>query len=46
MDLTEETNSFFALLESKRSRHDEDVKWAITAMKKIGVAKIMGIDTS
>jgi hypothetical protein len=40
----EESKVFFAILDSKR--HNEDVKWAITAMKAIDVAKIMEINTT
>jgi hypothetical protein len=46
VDLSEEIKLFLAVLESRRNRHDEDVKWAITAMKKTKVAELMGIDTT
>lgn len=46
VDLHEEIKSFMAVLESKRNRHDEDVKWAFTPKKKNQVAELMGIDTT
>lgn len=46
IDLSEEIKTFYAILESKRNRHDEDVKWSVNALKKIEVARMMGIDTT
>lgn len=46
VDLSEDIKTFYAILENKRNRHDEDLKWSVSAMKKIDVAKVMGIDTN
>lgn len=46
IDLSEEIKTFYAVLENKRNRHDEDLKWSVSAMKKIDVARVMGIDTN
>lgn len=46
INLSEEIKTFYAILENKRNRHDEDLKCSVSAMKKIDVAKVMGIDTN
>ncbi|KAI8091772.1 Poly(A) polymerase central domain-containing protein [Thamnidium elegans] len=46
VDLSEDIKTFYAILENKRNRHDDDLKWSVSAMKKIDVAKMMSIDTN
>lgn len=43
VDLSEEIRLFIAILDSKRNKNDENVKWTVISMKKIDVAKSMGV---
>lgn len=43
VDLTEEMRAFLIHLEGKRNKKDEDVKWSLNMMRKVEVAKILGV---